>query len=202
MLLLGLTGSAAMGKSTVARMFAGEGVPVFDADRAVHALYAAEAAPLIEAAFPGTVAGGVVDRARLGGKVLGDAAALARLEAIVHPLVRAREDAFRAAAAKAGRRAIVLDIPLLFETGGAERVDAVVVVSAPEAMQRERLRMRSLDKARIEALLARQMPDAEKRRRAHFVIDTSGDFAATGHVVADLLRAVAGMTGGKREPWK
>jgi len=196
MLVLGLTGSAAMGKSTVAAMFAAEGVPVFDADAAVHALYRGEAAPLIERAFPGTVADGLVDRTRLAAAIVADRAALARLEAIVHPLVRAREEKFRAAAALSGRRVVVLDIPLLLETGGEPRVDAVVVVSASAEIQRRRLLDRQgMTEATLAALLARQMPDAEKRRRAHFIIDTGGELAVTRQAVADLVRAVAGMAG-------
>jgi len=191
-MVLGVTGSAAMGKSTVARMFAEAGVPVFDADRTVHELYSGEAAPLVAAAFPGTVKDGVVDRAALRRRVLGDDVAMRRLEGIVHPLVGAREEAFRERAAKAGRRAIVLDIPLLFETGGDKRVDAVVVVSAPAGVQHARLRDRGLDDAAIAALLGRQMPDEEKRRRAHFVIDTGGPMEATRRAVGDVLRALAG----------
>ena len=136
MLVLGLTGSAAMGKSTVAAMFADAGVGVFDADGAVHALYRGEATPLVEAAFPGTTADGVVDRDRLRQRVLGDEAAMRRLEALVHPLVRKREEAFRARAAAAGRRIILLDIPLLFEIGAVGRVDVVIVVSADADSQR------------------------------------------------------------------
>jgi dephospho-CoA kinase len=192
MMVLGLTGSAAMGKSTVAAMFRAAGVPVFDADRVVHELYAGEAAPLIEAAFPGTARDGTVDRAALRARVLGDDAAMEKLESIVHPLVRARELAFRERAAKAGMRRIVLDIPLLFETGGEDRVDAVAVVSAPAEVQQARLRERGLDEAAIAALLARQMPDAEKRRQAHFVIDTGGAMEATRRAVGDVLRALAG----------
>jgi dephospho-CoA kinase len=192
MMVLGLTGSAAMGKSTVAGMFRAAGVPVFDADHAVHELYAGEAAPLIAVAFPGTVIDGVVDRAALRTRVLGDDAAMERLEGIVHPLVRAREAAFRAQAGKDGVRLIVLDIPLLVETGGEARVDAVAVVSAPAEVQLTRLRERGLDEAAIEALLARQVPDAEKRRRAHFVIDTGGTMEATRRAVGDVLRALAG----------
>jgi dephospho-CoA kinase len=192
MMVLGLTGSAAMGKSTVAAMFRAAGVPVFDADRVVHELYAGEAAPLIEAAFPGTARDGTVDRAALRARVLGDDAAMEKLESIVHPLVRARELAFRERAAKAGMRRIVLDIPLLFETGGEDRVDAVAVVSAPAEVQQARLRERGLDEAAIAALLARQVPDAEKRRRAHFVIDTGGAMEATRRAVGDVLRALAG----------
>lgn len=192
MKVIGLTGSAAMGKSTVARMFADAGIPVFDADRAVHQLYAGEAAPLVETAFPGTAREGIVDRAALRARVLGDRAAMTKLEALVHPLVRAREVAFRAAAEKAGARLVVLDIPLLFETGGEDRVDAVAVVSAPADIQRARLDQRGLDDAAIDALLARQMPDVEKRRRAHFIIDTGVSLDATRRAVGDLLRALAG----------
>jgi dephospho-CoA kinase len=192
MMVLGLTGSAAMGKSTVAAMFRAAGVPVFDADRVVHEFYAGEAAPLIEAAFPGTAREGTVDRAALRARVLGDDAAMEKLESIVHPLVRARELAFRERAAKAGMRRIVLDIPLLFETGGEDRVDAVAVVSAPAEVQQARLRERGLDEAAIAALLARQVPDAEKRRQAHFVIDTGGAMEATRRAVGDVLRALAG----------
>jgi dephospho-CoA kinase len=197
MLVLGLTGSLATGKSTAAAMFAELGVAAFDADRAVHALYAGAAAPLIEAAFPGTTASGVVDRPRLAAKVVGDKAALSRLEAIVHPLVRDAENRFRAEAAAAGRRIILLDIPLLFETGGEGRVDAVVVVTTSPELQRERLLKRGVSEAHFAALLARQMPDAEKRKRAHFIIDTSGDFAETRKQIADLVRAVGGMAAGR-----
>jgi dephospho-CoA kinase len=197
MLVLGLTGSAAMGKSTVAAMFAEAGVAVFDADKAVHALYRGEAAPLIEAAFPGTVIDGVVDRARLSARIVADKAALAKLEAIVHPLVRAREAAFRASAVASGRRMLLLDIPLLFETGGEGRVDGVIVVSAPAAVQRQRLLARpGMNEGALAALLARQMPDAEKRKRAHFIIDTGGPLAETRAAVADVLRATAGLAGG------
>jgi dephospho-CoA kinase len=197
MLVLGLTGSAAMGKSTVAAMFAEAGVAVFDADKAVHALYRGEAAPLIEAAFPGTVIDGVVDRARLSARIVADKAALAKLEAIVHPLVRAREAAFRASAIASGRRMLLLDIPLLFETGGEGRVDGVIVVSAPAAVQRQRLLARpGMNEGALAALLARQMPGAEKRKRAHFIIDTGGPLAETRAAVADVLRATAGLAGG------
>jgi dephospho-CoA kinase len=198
MLILGLTGSLAMGKSTVAAMFAEQGVAVFDADRAVHDLYRQAAAPLIEAAFPGTTANGAVDRAALAARVVGDAAAMAKLEAIVHPLVRQAENDFQARAAAGGHRVALLDIPLLLETGGDDRVDVIVVVTAREEIQRQRLRDREgLNADRLTALMARQMPDAEKRTRAHFIIDTSGDFAATRTQVADVLRAVAGMAAGR-----
>ncbi len=198
MLILGLTGGIGMGKSTVAAMFAEEGAAVFDADRAVHALYAGAAASLVEAAFPGTTHGGTVDRGELAARVVGNRAALMRLEAIVHPLVRAAEDAFRAAAARAGRRVAVLDIPLLFETGAERRVDAVIVVSTMPEIQRARLKDRDgADEAKIAALMARQTPDAEKRAHAHFVIDTSGEFAATRRQVRDVLRALAATAAGR-----
>lgn len=173
MVILGLTGSIGMGKSTTAKLFAEEGVPVHDADAAVHALYEGEATPQIEAAFPGTTSGGKVDRQKLGARVVGDAGALKRLEAIVHPLVRKSEQRFLAAARDKGEAVVVLDIPLLFETGGEERVDAVVVVSAPAQEQRRRVLERpGMSEEKFASLLAKQVPDAEKRKRADFVIDT------------------------------
>jgi dephospho-CoA kinase len=148
-------------------------VPVHSADAAVHRLYAGRAAPLVEARFPATVRDGVVDRAALGARVLGDAEALAALEAIIHPLVREEERAFLDAAREAGTPLVVLDIPLLFETGGEGRVDAVLVVTAPPDVQRARVLARpGMTAERFEKILASQMPDAEKRRRADFVIDT------------------------------
>jgi dephospho-CoA kinase len=159
MLVLGLTGSVAMGKSTVAAFFAEHGVAIFDADRAVHDLYRGEAAPLVEAAFPGTIANGAVDRVLLSGRVLHDRAAMTRLEAIVHPLVQKREEAFCAAAAAASRRIALLDIPLLFEVGAESRVDAIIVVSAPASMQHARLLARpGMDETRAAAMIARQVP--------------------------------------------
>jgi dephospho-CoA kinase len=199
MIVLGLTGSIGMGKSTTAAMFRGRGVPVHDADEAVHALYRGAAVAPVGEAFPGVVRDGEVDRAELGRRVIGDAAALARLEAIVHPLVRAEERRFLAACAAAGADIAVLDIPLLFETGGEKRVDAVVLVTAPSAVQRERvLRRAEMSEARFRAILAKQMPDAEKRRRAHFVVDTSHGLAAAEREVASILRAAAGMLGKSR----
>ncbi|NBN65598.1 dephospho-CoA kinase [Microvirga tunisiensis] len=193
MIRLGLTGSIAMGKSTTAKLFAEAGVPVHDADATVHALYAGRAAPLIEAAFPGTVEGGTVNRLRLGEAVLGKPEAIARLEAIVHPLVREEELAFLARARAEGRRIVVLDIPLLFETGGERRVDAVAVVTASPEVQRARALARpGMTPERFEAIVARQMPDAEKRRRAHFLIDTGLGPESARRAVAALLRAVAG----------
>jgi dephospho-CoA kinase len=194
MFVLGLTGSVGMGKSTAAGFFAEEGVPVHDADAAVHRLYAGEAAPLIEAAFPGTTVGGAVDRNRLAKRVLGDPAALKRLEAIVHPLVQASERRFLAEAEARGETVVVLDIPLLFETGGEERVDAVVVVSAPPEVQRARVLGRpGMTAQKLDAILAQQMPDAEKRRRANFVVDTSQSFDAARAQIRAVLAAVATM---------
>jgi dephospho-CoA kinase len=194
MLVLGLTGSVGMGKSTTAGFFVEAGVPVHDADAAVHRLYAGEAAPLIEAAFPGTTSGAIVDRTLLAKRVLGDPAALKRLEAIVHPLVQASERRFLAEAEARGDNVVVLDIPLLFETGGDARVDAVVVVSAPAEVQRARVLERpGMTVEKFEAILAKQLPDAEKRRRADFVVDTSQEFEATRAQVRAVLAAVATM---------
>nr|WP_255679442.1 dephospho-CoA kinase [Jiella flava] len=171
---MGLTGSIGMGKSTTAALFAEAGVPVHSADAAVHTLYAGAAAPLIDTVFPGTVTNGVVDRERLAQRVLGDALALRRLEAIVHPLVRGSEQRFVDAQEMAGAPLAVLDIPLLFETGGESRCDKVVVVSAPFEMQRERVLARpGMSDEKFTAILDKQIPDAEKRARADFVVDTS-----------------------------
>lgn len=185
---LGLTGSIGMGKSTVAAMFRDAGVPVFDADAEVHRLQGPGGAllPAIEAAFPGSTGAGGVDRAVLGRAVFSDAAALARLEAIVHPAVAAAREAFLAAHAEAPL--VVLDIPLLFEKSGWREVDRIVVVSAPEAVQRARVLARpGITAARLDAILAQQMPDAEKRARADFVIPTGGSLDATRAAVADVL---------------
>lgn len=190
-IILGLTGSIGMGKSTVEGFFAENGVPVYDADAAVHRLYAGDAAPLIEAEFPGTTKDGVVDRARLAERVIGEQAALKRLEAIVHPLVRRDEERFLANAEAAGAPVAVLNIPLLLETGGDKRCDAVVVVSAPAETQRARVMSRpGMTEEKFTGLLGKQMPDAEKRRRADFVVDTSLDFDSTrAQVRAILLKA-------------
>jgi dephospho-CoA kinase len=194
MFILGLTGSLGMGKSTTARFFAEEGVPVHDADAVVHRLYEGEAAAAIEAAFPGTTAGGKVDRTRLAARVLGDAPALARLEEIVHPLVQDAERRLIAEARARGEKVAVLDIPLLFESGADRRVDAVVVVSAPPEVQRARVLERpGMTVEKLEAILARQMPDAEKRARADFVVDTSQGFDAARAQVRAILAAVATM---------
>jgi len=194
MFVLGLTGSLGMGKSTTARFFAEEGVPVHDADAVVHRLYDGEAAAAIEAAFPGTTTAGKVDREKLAARVLGDVGALTRLEAIVHPLVQEAERRLLAEAQARGEKVAVLDIPLLFETGGEERVDAVVVVSAPPEVQRARaLERPNMTVDKLEAILAKQMPDHEKRRRADFVVDTSRGFEAARAKVRAILDAVATM---------
>jgi dephospho-CoA kinase len=200
MLILGLTGSIGMGKSTAARFFAEAGVPVHDADAAVHRLYAGEAVEPIDKAFPGTVSGGKVDRVKLAAQVLDDPAALKRLEAIVHPLVRAQEVRFLADAAARGATVVVLDIPLLFEVGAEDRVDAVVVVSAPSEMQRERVLTRAdMSEGKLDAILAKQTPDEEKRRRAHFVVDSSRSFDSARAQIHGILRAVAAMPGRRRD---
>ena len=192
MIRLGLTGSIGMGKSTTAGMFAEAGIAVHDSDAAVHELYAGKAVPMIEAAFPGTVRDGAVDRTALGERVLGDPAALARLEAIVHPLVAEAEAAFVRAARARGDALVVLDIPLLFEVDALDRVDAVLVVSAPERVQRERVLARpGMTEARFEAVRALQVPDRVKRARADFIMDTSLGMDCARAKVADLIGVLA-----------
>ncbi|UES48605.1 dephospho-CoA kinase [Roseibium aggregatum] len=192
MIRIGLTGSIGMGKSTTAKMFAAEGVPVHDADAAVHALYSGRAAPLIEAAFPGTVSDGKVDRTLLSPHVLGKPEAMKKLEVIVHPLVREEEQLFLQRARADHRRIVLLDIPLLFETGGEARVDVVVVVTADAQVQRDRVLSRpGMSEDRFEAILAKQMPDAEKRRRAHFLVDTGRGMEAAKRQVRAILKALA-----------
>ena len=191
MLVLGLTGSIGMGKTTTARFFADEGVPVLDADAVVHQLYDGEAVAAIEKAFPGTSRDGRIDREELSRRVVGSPEALKQLEAIVHPLVRAAQARFLADAERSGAPVAVLDVPLLFETGGDRRVDAVVVVSAPADLQRAR----TLDRAgmtaeKFEALLQKQMRDDEKRRRADFVVDTSQSFDSARAQVRAILASV------------
>ncbi|MEI7805034.1 MAG: dephospho-CoA kinase [Hyphomicrobiales bacterium] len=194
MFVLGLTGSIGMGKSATAKMFAEAGVPVHDADAVVHQLYEGAAAAKIEAAFPGTTTGGKVDRQKLGARVVGDAAAMKKLEVIVHPLVREARDRFLAEAEKRGAEIAVLDIPLLFETGGEKDCDAVVVVSAPADVQRARaLERPGMTEEKLAGLMAKQVPDAEKRRRADFVVDTSQGFDHARAQVKDILQAVAKM---------
>jgi dephospho-CoA kinase len=192
MFILGLTGSIGMGKTTTARLFAEEGVPVHDSDAAVHRLYEGEAVAAIEAAFPGATANGRVDRQKLAAKVVNDAAALKRLEAIVHPLVRQSETRFLERARAAGEKIVVLDIPLLYETGGEKRVDAVVVVTAPAETQRQRVLERpGMTPEKLDALLRKQMPDSEKRARADFIVDSGGGLAAAREQVRNILREIA-----------
>ena len=190
MLVLGLTGSIGMGKSTTATLFQAEGVPVYDSDAAVHALYASGGAAVapVEAAFPGVVVNGAIDRAKLSAQVVGDSEALAKLERIVHPLVGAHRIGFFEKAQAEGHEIVVLDVPLLFETGGEKKVDKVVVVSAPTDVQRQRVLARpDMTLEKFEAILARQTPDAEKRARADFVIDTSQGLDCARDQVRDLL---------------
>lgn len=181
-----------MGKSTTAAMFKARGVPVHDADAAVHRLYRGRAVAAIEAAFPGVTEGGAVDRARLSGRVLGDPEALGRLEAIVQPLVRDREAEFLARNRAGGRALVLIDVPLLFESGGADRVDAILVVTADAAIQRGRVLARpGMTEGKLAAILARQLPDPDKRRRAHFLVDTGRGLAAAERQVDAILRALA-----------
>jgi dephospho-CoA kinase len=192
--VLCLTGSLGMGKSTAAKFFAEAGVPVHDSDAVVHALYENEAVAAIEAAFPGTTSGGKVDRGKLAAKVIDDKAALTRLEAIVHPLVAKARDKFLADAKARGAPVVVLDIPLLFEIGGSSSCDAVVVVSAPAEIQRARAFARpGMTEDKFAALLAKQVPDAEKRARADFIVDSSQGLDHARAQVHDILKAIAKM---------
>jgi dephospho-CoA kinase len=198
MFVLGLTGSLGMGKSTTAKFFTEEGVPVQDADAVVHRLYEGEAVPLIEAAFPGTTAGGKVDREKLAKHVLGNPAALKKLEAIVHPLVAQERERFLAEAERSGAKVAVLDIPLLFETGGEARCDAVVVVTAPAGVQRQRAFERpGMTDDKFLAIIGKQMSDAEKRARADFIVDSGQGYDAARAQVRDILARVAMMANRK-----
>ena len=184
MIVIGLTGSVGMGKSTTAALFADEGVPVFDADAAVHRLYRGRAVAPVEAAFAGVTRDGAIDREALASRVVHDAAAMKELETIVHPLVREERQAFLDQARRDGARCVVLDIPLLFETGGGSDVDVVVLASAPADVQKARVLARpGMSEAKFEAILAKQMPDAEKRMRSRFIIET-------GHGLDDARRQV------------
>jgi dephospho-CoA kinase len=198
MIVLGLTGSIGMGKSTTATLFAEAGVPVYDADAAVHRLYDGEAVAAIEAAFPGTTANGKVDRNRLSACVVHDSAAMRRLEEIVHPMLGASRQKFLQEAEQSGAPVAVIDVPLLFETGGEKRVDAVVVVTTTAELQRERILARpNMSEEKLEAILARQMPDAEKRKRAHFVVDTSHGLDPVRARIRDILTEAAKMSPGR-----
>jgi dephospho-CoA kinase len=194
MIILGLTGSIGMGKSTTAKLFAEAGVPVYDADATVHSLYEGEAVPAIEAAFPGTTADGKVDRARLSARVVHDPAAMKQLEGIVHPMLGASRQKFLQDAEQSGAPVAVVDIPLLFETGGEKRVDAVVVVTTTPEIQRQRILARqNMTGEKLDAILARQLPDAEKRKRADFVVDTSHGLDAVRARIQDILNQAATM---------
>lgn len=192
--MLGLTGSIGMGKTTTARFFADLGAPVLDSDAVVHTLYEREAVAQIDQAFPGTSIEGHIDRAELSRRVLGNPSALRQLETIVHPLVKQAQSRFLAEAERAGAHVAVLDIPLLFETGVDSNVDAVVVVTAPAELQRARVMDRpAMTAAKLDALLQRQVPDAEKRRRADFIVDTSRGYGSARAQVRAILDAVSAI---------
>jgi dephospho-CoA kinase len=200
-IILGLTGSIGMGKSTTARMFAEAGVPVHDSDETVHRLYSGKAAPLVERRFPGTTVDGVVDRDRLAKAVFGNAAALKELEDIVHPLVRQDEERFLEEQRARGTPLVVVDIPLLFEVGAESRVDRIAVVSAPAEIQRRRVLSRpGMTEARFEAILAKQLPDAEKRRRADYVIDSGNGLEPARRQVERIIGELGSLTAGKSPP--
>ena len=194
MRILGLTGSIGMGKSTTAKLFAEAGVPVYDADATVHKIYQGEAAPAIETAFPGTTVDGRVDRQKLSAKVVHDPAAIKQLEAIVHPMLRSYHQKFLEEAEASGATVVVMDVPLLFETGGDQRVDAVVVVTTSQELQRERILARgTMSSDALDSILARQMPDSEKRKRADFVVDTSHGLDPVRAQIRDILEQVVKM---------
>jgi dephospho-CoA kinase len=194
MIILGLTGSIGMGKSTTAKLFAEAGVPVYDADATVHLIYEGEAAPAIEAAFPGTTVDGKVDRTKLSAQVVHDAAAMKRLEQIVHPMLRAYHQKFLDDAERSGAPVAVVDVPLLYETGGEKRVDAVVVVTTSPDIQRQRILARdNMTAEKLDAILARQLPDAEKRKRADFIVDTSHGLEPVRARIRDILNEAGKM---------
>jgi dephospho-CoA kinase len=194
MIVLGLTGSIGMGKSTTAQLFAEAGVPVYDADATVHKVYEGEAAPAIEAAFPGTTVDGKVDRALLSAQVVHDPAAIKRLEQVVHPMLRAYHQKFLDDAEQSGAPVVVVDVPLLYETGGEKRVDAVVVVTTTPQIQRERILARAnMTQEMLDTILARQLPDAEKRKRADFVVDTSHGLDPVRARIRDILEQAVKM---------
>lgn len=188
MIVIGLTGSIGMGKTTAGAMFADRSIPVISADEIVHRLYAGRAAGAIEAAFPGTVIDGVVDRNRLSKAVLNDEQAFRRLESIIHPMVAEEREAFIDAQRAAGQKIVVLDIPLLFEGNGQETVDKVVVVSCGDDLQRQRVMKRpGMTEEKFQAILSRQLPDAQKRARADYVVDTSGTFEQTRRQIDRII---------------
>jgi dephospho-CoA kinase len=194
MIILGLTGSIGMGKSTTAKLFAEAGVPVYDADATVHRLYEGEAAPALEAAFPGTTVGGKVDRNKLSARVVHDPAAMKQLEGIVHPMLGASRQKFLREAEQSGAPVAVVDVPLLYETGGEKRVDAVVVVTTSPEIQRQRILARhNMTGEKLDAILARQLPDPEKRKRADFVVDTSHGLDPVRARIRDILAQAAKM---------
>ncbi|MDP9761583.1 MULTISPECIES: dephospho-CoA kinase [Agrobacterium] len=196
MIVIGLTGSIGMGKTTTAKLFAAEGIPVLDSDAVVHDLYSAEAVPMIEAAFPGTTISGTVDRLELANILRENPANFSKLEAIVHPLVRERQEAFLRKAREENQNFAVLDIPLLFETGAETRVDKVVVVSCAPEIQRQRVLSRpGMTEEKFEMILARQMPDAEKRRRADFIIDSGNGVEAARDQVREILQRLSAGSG-------
>lgn len=199
MIVIGLTGSIGMGKTTTSEMFKAAGVPVISSDEIVHALYRGEAAPLVEQAFPGTTNAGVVDREALSRQLMADPSGFSKLEAIIHPLVRARQKDFIDQSARNGAEIAVLDIPLLFETGAETRVDAVVVVSCDAALQQARVLDRpGMTEEKFEAILARQTPDAEKRARADFIVDTGRGLDDARAQVAAIIEAL-GKTANRSE---
>ena len=196
MIVIGLTGSIGMGKTTTAKLFAAEGIPVLDSDAVVHDLYSADAVPMIEAAFPGTTISGTVDRLELGNILRENPANFRKLEAIVHPLVRERQEAFLRKAREENQNFAVLDIPLLFETGAETRVDKIVVVSCAPEIQRQRVLSRpGMTEEKFEMILARQMPDAEKRRRADFIIDSGNGVEAARDQVREILQRLSAGSG-------
>jgi len=196
MVIIGLTGSIGTGKSTTGKMFAHLGIPVYDADATVHALYSGAAVEAVEKRFPGVTSGGIIDREKLAAIVLKDRDKLRALEAIVHPLAHAEERKFLAAANETGHRFVVLEIPLLLETGGADRCDLVVTTSVSPDIQRQRVLKRpAMTQEKLDRILAKQMPIDEKNSRAHFIVDTSGGKDVAAHQVGDIVRAIQPIPG-------
>jgi dephospho-CoA kinase len=198
MLIIGLTGSIGMGKSTSAKFFREAGIPVHDADHAVHELYEGDAAPLIDKAFPSTMRDSKVDRDALFSHMVSNPAAMKQLEKIIHPLVTQHRNSFMAQAAKNGAKTIVLDVPLLFETGTNKDCDIIIVVSAPFLVQKQRVLARvGMSEARFQTIVEKQIPDHQKRQRAHFIIETGRGLESTKKQVADILRCLAPVSGHK-----